>query len=307
MRVAVTTSSFGEFSDKPLAMLRDKGLDIVLNPHGRALTEDETIHLLAGCVGVAAGTEPYTRRVMQALPELKVIARCGAGVDSVDLVAAAELGITVNNTPDAPTRAVAELVIGYAFTMARNLARMDADMKAGTWKKRMGCLLQGKPVGVVGYGRIGKSVATLFSMMGCDVAFSDPFVQQGDHPKYELPELLARSELITLHCAKPAHGNALLGEAELASMPRGSFVINAARGGLIDENALIAALESGHIAGAALDVFSKEPYTGPLCGQPNALLTPHVGSYAREARINQETETVANLLHALEQVTPATA
>ena len=302
MKVAVTTSSFAEFSDEPLRLLRDKKLEIVMNPHGRALTEDEAISLLAGCVGVAAGTEPLTRRVMAALPDLKVIARCGTGMDNVDLEAAKELGIIVNNTPDGPTRAVVELTLAFALDLSRNVRHMDAELRGGTWKKRMGNLIQGKRVGVVGYGRIGRAVADIFTLMGCEAAFFDPFVDKGNHPKCTLPELLGRSDVLSLHCAKPKDGKALLGEAELAMLPKGALVINAARGGLIDESALAQALTSGHLGGAALDVFEREPYAGPLTALPNVILTPHVGSYAKEARVNMEIDTVKNLLQALDGV-----
>ncbi len=299
MKAAVTTSTFAEFSDEPLRLLREKGVDIIMNPHGRALTEDEAIGLLAGCAGVAAGTEPLTRRVLDALPDLRAIARCGVGMDNVDLEAAREKGIAVTSTPDGPTRAVAELTLGFALDLCRRIRLMDAELRAGIWKKRMGNLLEGKRVGVVGYGRIGRAVAALFTLMGCDVAFSDPFVDAGAHSKYELAALLERSDILTLHCARPKDGKPVLAAAELARLPRGALVINAARGGLIDETALAQALQSGRLDGAALDVFEREPYAGPLAALPNVILTPHAGSYAKEARINMEIGTVKNLLQSL--------
>lgn len=299
MKVAVTTSSFAQFSDEPLRLLKDKGIDVVMNPHGRALTEDEAIEVLAGCIGVAAGTEPLTERVMAALPELKVISRCGVGMDNVDLAAAKARGITVCNTPDGPTRAVAELALGYALDLMRQVSRMDRELRGGTWKKRMGNLLQGKKVGVIGYGRIGRATAELFSLMGCEVAFSDPFVEQGSHKRMDLDALVAWADLVTLHCAKPKDGKSVLDAARIAMLKPGAFIINAARGGLVDEEALHAALEAGKLGGAALDVFGKEPYDGPLAALPTVLLTPHVGSYAKESRIGMEVDTVKNLLAAL--------
>ncbi len=298
MKVAVTTSSFAEFSDEPLRLLRAKGLEIVLNPHGRALTEDEAITVLAGCDGVAAGTEPLTRRVMEALPQLKAIARCGVGMDSVDLAAAKERGIIVSNTPDGPTRAVAELTLAFALDLSRKVRLMDAELRGGTWKKRMGGLIEGKRVGIIGYGRIGRATAKLFGLMGCEVAFFDPFVEKGEHPKMDLPALLERSDIVSLHCAKPKDGKAVLNAAELARLPEGALVINAARGGLVDEAALAEALK-GKLGGAALDVFEKEPYSGPLTALPNVILTPHVGSYAKEARIGMEVDTIKNLIRDL--------
>ena len=299
MKVAVTTSSFAEFSDEPLRLLRDKGFEVVMNPHGRALTEEEAITLLAGCVGVAAGTEPLTERVMAALPQLKVISRCGVGMDNVDMAAAKARTITVCNTPDGPTRAVAELALGCALDLLRQVSRMDRELRGGTWKKRMGSLLQGKKLGVIGYGRIGRATAELFALMGCEVAFADPFVESGTHQRMEPEALLAWADIVTLHCAKPKDGKPVLDAARLALLKPGSLVLNLARGGLVDEDALVAALKGGKLGGAALDVFVKEPYSGPLAELPQVLLTPHVGSYAKEARIGMEVDTVKNLLAAL--------
>lgn len=306
MKIAVTTSSFAEFSDEPLRLLRDKGLEPVMNPHGRTLSEDEAIALLQSCAGVVAGTEPLTGKVMAALPELKVISRCGAGMDSVDLDAAAKRGIAVFNTPDAPTRAVAELTLGLALDLARHISLMDREVRAGTWKKRMGNLLQGARVGIIGFGRIGRAVAALFAALGCETAFFDPMlpasiVDDADSRsrRMDMPALLAWSDIVTLHAAKPKNGGPILGAAAIAGMKPGARLLNVARGGLVDEDALAEALRSGKLAGAALDVFGKEPYQGPLSGISTAVLTPHVGSYAKESRILMEVETVHNLLRGL--------
>lgn len=301
MKVAITTSSFAKFSDAPLELLRARGVDYILNPHGRALTEDEAIELLQGCVGVAAGTEPLTRRVMEALPALKVISRCGVGMDSVDREAAADRGIAVRNTPDGPTLAVAELTVGYALDLLRMVSRMDREVRAGVWKKRMGNLVQGKKVGIVGLGRIGRAVARLFAAFGAELAFADPVATDGHISKKSLEDLLAWADIVTLHCPKTASGAPLLDGERLGHMRQGAWLINAARGGLVDEAALAALLESGRLAGAALDVYGQEPYTGPLARLDTVILTPHIGSYAREARIQMEVDTIKNLLDALEQ------
>ncbi len=299
MKIAITTSSFAKFSDAPLDLLREAGIEYVLNTTGRALTEDEAIDILQGCVGVAAGTEPLTRRVMDALPGLKVISRCGTGMDSVDRVAAEEKGIAVRNTPDGPTLAVAELTLGYALDLMRQVTRMDHELRGGTWKKRMGNLLNGKKVGLVGFGRIGRATARLFEAFGAEVAFSDPYAEDATHQKMELDALMGWADIISLHCSKPAGGGHLIDATRLGLMREGTWLINAARGGLVDETALHDALASGRLAGAALDVFEQEPYTGPLRDLPNVILTPHVGSYAVEARIRMETDTIRNLLDAL--------
>jgi D-3-phosphoglycerate dehydrogenase len=297
--VAVSTSTFAEFSAEPLDLLRKAGLKPRLNPHGRALTEDEALAFFQGCLAVVAGTEPLSCRLMDALPELKVISRCGAGLDNVDLAAAAARGIAVRNTPDAPTRAVAELTIALALDLLRRITFMDRDIRAGSWKKRMGTLLQDARVGIVGLGRIGRAAADLFKALGAVTAFFDPrpFADPAPHVFMPLPDLLAWADLLSLHTPK---GEApVLDAAAIAGIRPGACLINAARGGVADEAALAAALRSGRLAGAALDVFSSEPYRGVLLEAPNTILTPHIGSYARESRILMETEAVRNLLEAL--------
>lgn len=298
-RVAVTTSSFAAFSQEPLRLLAGAGYAPVLNPHGRKLTEDEAIEILSGCVGVVAGTEPLTRRVLTSLPGLKAVARCGTGMDNVDQEAARELGLAVTNTPDGPTLAVVELTLGLALDLMREVSRMDRDLRSGVWKKRMGRTLQGKRLGVVGFGRIGRAVARAFASLGVETAYFDPFVDEPGTPRMSLDDLLAWADILTLHCSKPKEGGHLLGERELGLLRPGSWLINCARGGLVDEAALHAALSGGRLAGAAVDVFEAEPYVGPLRDLGNVILTPHVGSYAMESRITMEVDAVRNLLRSL--------
>ena len=299
MKVAITTSSFARYSEEPLDLLRQAGIDFVLNETGRALTEEETIQLLNGCTGVAAGTEPYTKKVLDALPELKVISRCGTGMDSVDQKYAATKHITVCNTPDGPTAAVAELTLGFILALIRQVPLQDRDIRAGIWKKRMGNLLAGKKVGIIGFGRIGHAVAQRLEAFGVEIAYHDPNMEDKKYSRLGLDSLMDWADIVTLHCAKPEHGGALLDLGRLSLMRPGSFVINVARGGLVDEKALCGLLTAGHLGGAALDVYAKEPYDGPLKDMPNVILTPHIGSYAREARIGMETDTIRNLLTAL--------
>lgn len=299
MKIAITTSSFARYSDEPLKLLEQAGVEYVMNDKGRALTEEEAIHILAGCDGVAAGTEPLTRKVMDAVPTLKVISRCGTGMDSVDRACAAEKGIEVRNTPDGPTLAVAELVIGLILTLMRHVPHQDRELRCGVWKKRMGNLLHGKNVGIIGFGKIGRAVARLLEPFGVTVGYHDPFVEEPGYARLGLDELMGWADVITLHCPKTENGQPLLDLGRLSLMRPGSFVINVARGGLIDEKALVGLLTAGHLAGAALDCYAKEPYDGPLKDMDNVILTPHIGSYAKEARIIMETDTIKNLLAVL--------
>ena len=299
MKVAITTSSFAEFSDKPLHLLHEYGIAYELNPYGRKLTEDEAISMLHGCVGVAAGTEPLTARVMDALPDLKVISRCGVGMDNVDLKAAAKRSIAVCNTPDGPTLAVAELTLSYALALLRKVNQMDRELREGVWKKRMGSTLKGKKLGIIGFGRIGRAVAELFAPLGVEVAFNDPVAESDTYRKMGVGDLLAWADILAFHCSKTGGECSLFTTEQLRTMKPGSWVINASRGGIVNEDALYKILKSGHLGGAAIDVFEQEPYNGPLTELDNVILTPHIGSYARESRIQMEIDAVRNLISAL--------
>ena len=299
MKIALTTSTFAQYSDKPLAILRGAGHEYLLNPYGRKLTEDEAISLLHGCVGVVAGTEPLTELLIESLPELKVISRCGSGTDNVDMAAAEKRSISVLNTPDGPTLAVAELTLGYALDLLRQITRMNRELGSGVWKKRMGNTLKGKKLGIIGFGRIGKAVASIFAPLGVEVAFNDPMAESHTYRKLGVSDLLAWADILTFHCSKIGGECSLFTTEQLRIMKPGSWVINASRGGIVNEDALYEMLKSGHLGGAAVDVFEREPYNGPLTELDNVILTPHIGSYARESRIQMEIDAVRNLIAAL--------
>ncbi|MBI9082642.1 MAG: phosphoglycerate dehydrogenase [Desulfobacterales bacterium] len=300
MKIAITTSSFGRYSREPLEILDRAGLDYALNPHGRKLTETEVTDILAGCTGVVAGTEPLTSAVIGALPSLRVISRCGVGLDNVDMSCAQKQGISVHITPNGPTLAVAELTLGLALNLLRRVSVMDRELRSGTWRKRMGYTLSGKRLGIVGLGRIGQAVANLFSSLDVFIAFTDPVVDDDRYERKELGSLLEWADIITLHCSMPKGETTLIDEKALARMRPDAWIINCGRGNIVEEGALHAALKSGKLAGAAVDVFHSEPYSGPLLELDNVILTPHIGSYARESRIQMEIDAVKNLIVALQ-------
>lgn len=302
-RILISTSSFDVAASRELQALADHGLEIVVNPHGRRLTEDEIAMLLGPkVVGLIAGVEPLTRRVLEGAPALKVISRCGIGMDSVDLAAASELGISVFNTPEAPASAVAELTLALMLTMLRRVSEADRSLHEGRWKPLMGSLLEAQTVGLVGYGRIGRRLAKLLSGFGCPLLAHDPAATEAAGVELcGLDELLARADVVSLHLPYYAATHHLLDAQRIGSMKKGAFIVNAARGGLVDEDALLAALKSGRIAGAALDTFEREPYSGPLAGLPQVVMSAHMGSYARESRVRMEQEAAANLVRGLAQ------
>jgi D-3-phosphoglycerate dehydrogenase len=296
--VAWSTSSFGKESAQPLELLKQAGFEVRANPHGRTLTAEEARAHLDGVIGLVAGTEKLSGELLRTLPQLKCISRVGVGMDSVDIGAAKELGIAVINTPEAHVDAVAELTLAGLLSLLRKVPQSDASIRAGAFEKPMGRLLRGKAVGFVGFGRVARALARLLAPFDCKLAAYD--VTRGDGPSYvELDELVAQSDIVSLHLpySKAAHN--IIGAPQLQRMKKDAILVNTARGGLVDEAALVSHLEANPKAGAYLDCFEKEPYQGPLAKLPNVVLTSHIGSYAREARVRMETEAVENLLRAL--------
>ena len=301
--VLIAPSSFGESGSEPLELLNRAGLSYLLNPHKRKLTECELISLAAQCKGIIAGLEAYSPTVLQQCPQLRCISRCGVGMDNIDIEHARTRGISTYNTPDAPTDAVAELTVGLMLALVRRITLADSRVKGGHWSKYVGSLLRGKTVGVVGYGRIGRRVVQLLEPFRTTILIHDPisFVT-GDNVHIQntsLPLLLEDSDIVTLHLSWDSQRPYLLGKEELDLMKPGSYLINVARGGIVDEKALYNKLIAGQLGGAALDVFEREPYMGDLVKLENVVLTPHIGSYAKEARLRMEVETVENLVRGL--------
>jgi D-3-phosphoglycerate dehydrogenase len=219
-------------------------------------------------------------------------------MSNVDLDAARRLGIAVRNTPDAPTAAVAELTLGAILALLRQIVPMSVELHAGRWTRYPGAQLEGRTVAVVGLGRVGRRVSALLLAFGAKVIAVDPHVSTVELPieLLSLGEALPQADIVTVHASGE---HTVLGQSELVLLKPGAFVLNCGRGGLVDEEALCAVLDSGHVAGAWLDAFSDEPYMGPLTRYPQVLLTPHVGSFTIECRRRMEMEAVENLLDAL--------
>ena len=298
--VLITTSSFGHDDHSPLEMIKSAGLRCVLNPYGRKLIREELVTLLQEYQPnyIIAGIEEYDRRVLsEEAPFLKMISRCGTGVDNIDLVAARELGIEITNTPDAPTRSVAELTIAVILDLLRGVSYLDRNVRDGKFDKHMGNLLNKKTVGLVGCGRIGSSVAKLLVAFGCRVIGYDSFIDtHEDVDLVTFDELLKQADIISLHIPYTEKSKHVIDATAIEKMKDGVIVLNISRGGLVDESALYSALVSGKIKAAGVDCFEEEPYTGSLTELDNVVLTPHIGSYAIEARIEQEIASVKNIL-----------
>ncbi|MFQ6311364.1 phosphoglycerate dehydrogenase [Lysobacter capsici] len=275
-----------------LALFRDAGWDVVVSDPIK-----EPAALAAALKGVdAILVRSATKVPAEALADagqLRVIGRAGAGVDTIDVDAATERGIAVMNAPDGNTLAAAEHAISLLFALARHIPRADAGMKAGEWPKAglTGFELEGKRLGVIGLGRIGGTVARKAQGIGMEVAAHDPFLPasaagKGSVPLKTLEELLAWADVVTLHIPRTKETTNLLSETSMRTMKKGAYLINAARGGLVDEAALLTLIEEGHIAGAALDTFVTEPLPADsaLRANPKLILTPHLGASTSEAQ-----------------------
>jgi D-3-phosphoglycerate dehydrogenase len=281
MKILVSPTSFGQVSMEPVDMLLAKGYELVYNKTGRKLKEEEVIALGKECDGIVAGLEPLTAKVMDELTNLKCISRVGVGMDSVDMEYAASKGIIVVNTPDGPTRSVAELTLGMTLSLLRKIPQSDAAIKNGNWKKYVGNLLHQKTVGVIGLGRIGKMVAQMFAALGNPVIGYDLYRDESWAKQYnvtytDLDSVLKTADIITIHTPGNKDKVPVVGQQQLAMIKTGSFLINISRGDVVDETALYTSLTNGHLAGAAIDAFSEEPYIGPLATLDNVVLTPHI-------------------------------
>lgn len=306
MKILITTTTFGEYDYTPLTMLKEAGYEVVPNPYKKKLTKQEAFSLYSSDVcAVIAGLETIDKDIIANAAQLKVISRCGTGLENVDVDFAKKRGIKVFNTPDAPVDAVAELTVGLILSLCRGISLADREVHAGIWKKRMGCLLNGKKVGIIGFGRIGKRAGILLKALGAKILYYDPFVEPSPSDSFrkaELYELLREADIVSLHLSYSENNRNLIGKKELSLMKKGALLVNVSRGGVVDEKALYTALKEGHLAGAGLDVFENEPYNGDLKGLDNVIMTPHIGSYAKEARIKMEIEAAENLIRALGEI-----
>jgi len=279
----------------------------------RGLSETELLPLVAEIdAWIVRGGTKVTRRLIEASPRLRWVARAGAGLDNIDVAAAKERGIAVLNVPGANAVAVAELMFGLLLGLLRQIPAADASVRRGEWDKSpyMGRELRGKTLGIVGLGKIGRAVAQRargFEMtcVGHDPLVPDAQVRAMDVEPLGLDALLARADILTLHVPLTPETKGMIGPTQIARMPRGAILVNAARGGLVDESALLAALETGALSGAALDVFAGEPPKGsPLLSHPRVVLTPHIGAATVEAQ-EAVGEEIVKLLLAQMETTPA--
>ena len=291
-KVLITARYFTN-DPSPLDYLRAHRCELVASAYGgdrddRELTEEEAKRLIQGVDALIAGGIKVTRSVLEAADRLKIVARRGVGFDSVDLQAATERGVVVTITPGAITNSVADFTFGLMLTLARHIHRADRAIRAGEWPTLMGTELWHKTLGIIGLGRIGKAVAKRgrgfeMQVLAYDIVQDPSFAQEYGVRYVSLEELLQTADFVSINAPLSSTTTHLIDAKALDLMKPTAFLINTARGGLIDEDALIRALQEQRIAGAGLDVFEKEPLPeSPLRRLENVVLTSHLAGYSLE-------------------------
>ena len=303
--IFLASPSFGQYSFRPKNILEEYNFTLRGNSLGRKLLPEEIVDLAYNADGIIAGTESYSEDVINKLPNLKVISRLGVGLDNIDLKIADEKGIKVFIT-NSPAPAVAELILGLMLDIKRRISNQNQNLKEGKWEKKMGSLLQGNTLGIIGLGTVGKALIRLvqgfdFIVLAYDQVKDEKFQKEYNVQYTELNTLLKESDIVSLNINLTDQTKYLINKTRLKLMKSDSVLINTSRGEIVDELALYTALKNGKLAGAGLDVFEQEPYSGLLTELENVVLTPHIGSYAKEVRVQMEIEAVENLIRGLNE------
>lgn len=303
-RVVSTSPSFGEFVFEPVEYLRENGCEVLLKPEFK--TEDDLVAGLANVDALIVGLEPVTAKVMTAAKKLKAVAKHGAGVDNIDIPAATEAGLMVISAPGANSEAVAELTLGLFLSLARSIPLANRQIQDGGWPRIVGLELADKTLGIVGFGQIGRKVAARASGFNMKVLAHDDYVDPSSVKETgaemtSLQRVLEEADYLGLHVPLTPETRGLIGEKELKTMKETAVLVNVARGGIVDEAALLKALKDKSIRGAALDVFEKEPAgPNPLLEMENFIATPHMAGYTREALVETGMICCRGLVAALE-------
>jgi len=309
-RVLVTATSYGKNDPALFTQLENHVGEVIYNTSGKPFGSEQLQALLPGMDGYIAGLDCIDRAAIQCANNLRIIARYGVGIDSVDLAAARERGIIVTNTPGANAVSVAELAVGMMLALARNLVTATQATKAGQWPRLNGVSLENKTVGILGFGSIGKNVAKRLCGFDCNILAYDPLLPEGpaEYGVQLLPqnEVVEQSDFLTLHCPLDEQNRGMVNADFLARMKPGAFLVNTARGELVDEEALLQALQSGRLRGAALDVFARQPPdpNNPLLALPQVIATPHTGAHSDSATNGMGWGALVNCLAVLQGKEP---
>lgn len=295
-KVLITTVPFGQNNRLPIELLETAGVECIINPLNKKLTEKELASMVSGVDLIIAGTEIISDFVMDKAKNLKMISRVGIGLDGVDLLAAKKRGIKVSYTPDAPAPAVAELTIGLLITLLRSVHVSNMQMHQGKWSRFFGKRIANTTIGIIGLGRIGSRVLNRLAVFGTprllvnDIS-ADPELDRKFKLEWVDKETIYKeSDVISLHVPLTAATKNMITEKELSMMRDDAILINTCRGGVINEVDLYNVMNSGHLSGAAIDVFEEEPYFGRLNEIERCILTAHMGSMSVDCRTRMEIE-----------------
>lgn len=314
-RIAITAGTMQDENNEVAQTLLGLGYELAIHRRPTPPSRDELRVLLTGASGLIAGAEPITREVLEEASGLRVVSRNGVGYDAVDLEAAADLGVVVAYVPDAMVDAVADLALALLLSLARRIPELDRSMKDGRWERKIGSDVRNRTLGLVGTGRIGMATARRARAFGMRLVGSDPypnplFVEELGGEYVDLPELFETADYVSLHLPASAESRGLVGADLLGRMKPGAFLINTARGTLVDEEALLAALDSGRPAGAGLDVFAQEPTPEGSAGDrlrrhPAVIALPHVAAFTPVTAARMGLAAMDNLLTVLRGERPA--
>lgn len=309
-RVLVSPNTLLPVIEEYKPLLVENGIEVIIPPDfNEFLSEDELMPLVHDIDGAICGDDCYTEKVLRAAKKLKVLSKWGKGLDAIDLEAAKKLNISVYRTAGALTDPVADTVMAYILTFARNLIIKDIHMKKGEWRKFPSVTLKESVLGIIGLGKIGKAVAKRaigfgMKIFACDIRkISDEFVKETGIKLRPLKEILVKADFISLNCDLNPSSFKLIGVSELELMKKNAYLINTARGQIVDESALIEALNHRKIAGAALDVFEEEPLSkdSPLREMDNCLLSAHNSNTSPAVFDYIHRKTIDNLLKGLKK------
>ena len=297
MKLHVSTHPFSSTSPIPMQLVKENNIELSVNEHGRKNTSEELAQDIKDAEVLVAGTEKITEEVLKNAPNLKLISRVGIGLDGIDFDLCKQYGIRVAYTPDAPTMAVAELCVGMILDLARQITIADKNIRQGIWKRHMGTLLYGKTVGILGMGRIGKSLIHLLSPFNVkfkvyDIAPDLAFGRLYNVEFVSKETLLKTSDIVSVNVPLKEDTQDYITFKELKQMQSHAFIINTARGGIVNEKDLYGALKENIIAGAGIDVFEEEPYVGNLRELDNCLLTCHMGASTIDSRTDMEVQAL---------------
>lgn len=304
-KVLIATRTFGSTSEQPWEILNEAGCELVLAEMSQELNEERLIEHLRGVDGAIIGNIQMSAYVLENAPSLKVISMHGVGVDHIDLEAASRQGIIIANCPGTNDQAVADLTLGLMIAVARNIPNVGHELHDGIWGRHTGSELWKKTLGLIGFGRIGRGVAKRALGFEMNILVFDPLLkpEQMDLPGVTLTsfeEVLKEADYLSLHAPLNENTQNMIGETQLAVMKPSAYLINTARGGLVDELALANALSKGQIAGAALDVFVNEPPTDSrLLQLDNVVITPHIGAHTKEAIERMSVMAAQNVVQTL--------